>query len=234
MRTLAELRPRLESLAAPFPEDILLGFSDIGKALPQSLSSLPRAVTIALRMDDAVMDSVAAGPTAPYYAEYKRINALIDSLEEDVAAEITRAGGRCRTVPASAILDQEGLRGEIPHKTGAIASNLGWIGRNCQLVTHAFGPRLRLGTVLTDMPLGDSPKAAARSFCGDCMACVEACPAKALKGELWTPGMARERLFDARACASWKAARYAEYDGLVCGICASVCPVGSKRRRERR
>jgi epoxyqueuosine reductase QueG len=41
-------------------------------------------------------------------------------------------------------------------------------------------------------------------FCGTCMRCVEVCPAKALKGNAWYPGIPREEILDIRACDRWK------------------------------
>jgi epoxyqueuosine reductase QueG len=68
-----------------------------------------------------------------------------------------------------------------------------------------------------------------RDFCGRCKACVEACPAAALKGRSWYPGMPREDLLDAPACDAWKKENYLQYhDGHNCGICSSVCPAGLK------
>jgi epoxyqueuosine reductase QueG len=105
---------------------------------------------------------------------------------------------------------------------------LGWVGRNCQLVTRQYGPWLRLGTVFTDMELACGPPVA-RSFCGGCVRCVEACPAGALTGEAWVPGIPRREILDAAACDRWKKEHYFEYhQGHNCGICAAVCPYGQK------
>jgi epoxyqueuosine reductase QueG len=68
-----------------------------------------------------------------------------------------------------------------------------------------------------------------RSYCGTCTRCVEACPAKALKGALWQPGMPREEILDAHACDRWKKEHFADFlEGRLCGICSSVCPFGTK------
>ena len=119
-------------------------------------------------------------------------------------------------------------------ETGAVRSGLGWIGRNCQLVTRAFGPRVRLGTVLTDMPLSGPSAAITRSYCGDCRDCVDACPAHALSGATWTPGLARERLFTPTLCMDWKNENFPHIPRSICGICTSACPMGSARERKSR
>jgi epoxyqueuosine reductase QueG len=58
---------------------------------------------------------------------------------------------------------------------------------------------------------------------------VEACPAKALKGSAWHPGVPREEILDVRACDQWKKEHYFQYHkGHNCGICSAVCPYGLK------
>ena len=110
-------------------------------------------------------------------------------------------------------------------------------GRNCQLISKPYGPWLRLGTVFMNLPSDffDSGEEnlfgepVERSFCGDCQECVEACPADALTGNLWQPGIPRERLLDARQCDNWKKEHYYQFHkGHNCGICAAVCPFGKK------
>ncbi len=69
----------------------------------------------------------------------------------------------------------------------ATRSGVGWIGKSGNLITEAFGPEVRLGTILTSMPLvPDRP--IEESKCGDCAECVKRCPAYALAGQHhWVP-----------------------------------------------
>ena len=234
LNDLNDLRPWLADLTAAYPEDILFGLADLSGLLPGELAAWPRCVSLAVRMPDDIMDSVRAGPTMPYCDEYLRVNALIDELETRVAERIAECGFAVHPIPASDTRDRVRFLGEFQHKTGAVRSGLGWIGRNCQLVTRAFGPRVRLGTVLTDMPLSGPPAAITRSYCGDCRDCVDACPAHALSGATWTPGLARERLFTPTLCVDWKNENFPHIPRSICGICTSVCPMGSARERKSR
>jgi epoxyqueuosine reductase QueG len=85
-----------------------------------------------------------------------------------------------------------------------------------------------LGTVFTDMEL-PSGLPVERSFCGRCMQCVEACPAGALKGNPWYPGLPREEILDVIICDHWKKENYYElHKGHNCGICSAVCHYGLK------
>ena len=124
--------------------------------------------------------------------------------------------------------DRLNIKGDFPHKTAATRAGLGWVGRNCQLVTRRYGPWVRLGTVFTNMELDCGPPVE-QSHCGGCVRCVEACPAGALTGKSWLPGFPRDQILDAAACDRWKKEHYFEYhQGHNCGICAAVCPCGQK------
>jgi epoxyqueuosine reductase len=190
--------------------------------------TFPRALAWALPMNPRIMAAIQAGPNQAYAAEYDRANLLLNDLAAQLAQEIISRGFRAQALAASQRTDAANIKGDFPHKTAATRAGLGWIGRHCQLVTNQFGPWVRLGTVFTDMELPCGPPRA-RSFCGRCRRCVEACPAGALKGGAWSPGVPRNHLLDARACDQWKKEHYMEYhQGHNCGICAAVCPYGLK------
>jgi len=190
--------------------------------------SFPRAVAFAVPMIPEVMAGITGGPTHAYAAEYVRINNLINRIAAALANGLVRTGAKALPLAASVRTDVAGYRGDFPQKTAATRAGLGWIGRNCQLVTRPFGPWVRLGTVFTDAPLACSAPME-KSYCGKCMRCVEACPAGALSGALWSPGLAREKILDVHACDGWKTTHYQSFNkGRNCGICAAVCPFGQK------
>ena len=232
--SLSDLRSWLGSEIASGDAEIIYGFAELGTLLPENLRDTPRGISFAVRMDDALMDSIRTGPHAVYYAEYSRVNALINALSEKIAMRIREAGHTATWVHSSERVDFVNIAGAFPHKTGAVKAGLGWIGRSCQLVTRDFGPRVRLGTVLTDMPLGEEEVVRMRSYCGTCRRCVEACPVGALTGGEWSEKGKRDDLLDARSCDNWKKEHYAEFNGMVCGICTSACPHGKARPRENR
>jgi epoxyqueuosine reductase len=194
--------------------------------------SLPRALAWALPMNPRIMAAIQAGPNQAYAAEYARVNQLLNELVGQLTREIISRGFRAQALAASERTNAVNIKGDFPHKTAATRAGLGWIGRHCQLVTRQFGPWVRLGTVFTDLELPCGPPRE-RSFCGRCRRCVEACPAGALKGGGWSPGVPRDHLLDARACDQWKKEHYMEYhQGHNCGICAAVCPYGLKVLKE--
>lgn len=191
-------------------------------------NGFPFAVSFAIPMNPFVMDSIQDGPNSAYADEYAHVNHRINGLSTALAAEIYARGFRSQPLAASVRSDPVGIKGDFPHKTAATRAGLGWIGRHCQLITRPFGSWVRLGTVFTDLelPCGSPVET---NFCGRCMRCVESCPAQALTGKRWYPGLAREEILDVQACDRWKKTHYARYhNGHNCGICSAVCPYGQK------
>ena len=188
----------------------------------------PSAISMAMAMDPQIMAAIQKGPNQNYADEYTRVNLRINKLSVNLATEIKKRGYRALPLEASERTDTIHIKGDFPHKSAATRAGIGWIGRHCQLITREFGPWVRLGTVFTDMilPFGTPVN---RSFCGRCMACVDACPADALVGNAWYPGLPRKEILDARACDQWKKEHYFQYhNGHNCGICSAVCPHGLK------
>lgn len=203
----------------------LRGFSTPEDAAGQGF---PFALSFAVPMNPQVMAAIRNGPNQAYADEYAGVNRLINEGSRALAGEIRDRGFRAQALAASERTDPVHIRGDFPHKTAATRAGLGWIGRHCQLIARKFGPWIRLGTVFTDMTLSCGPPTR-RSFCGTCTRCVDACPAHALKGNAWHPGLSREEILDAEACDRWKKKHYyAFHQGHNCGICAAVCPYGLK------
>ncbi len=188
----------------------------------------PIAISLAIPMNPHIMASIQNGPNEAYANEYARVNHHINELSAALSAEIKTKGFRSQPLAASDRTDPVEIKGDFPHKTAATKAGLGWVGRHCQLITRPYGSWIRLGTVFTDIEIScGSP--IERNFCGHCRRCVEACPAKALKGKAWYPGTSREELLDARVCDQWKKKHYFQFHkGHNCGICSAVCPYGLK------
>jgi len=69
---------------------------------------------------------------------------------------------------------------DIPLKTASVRCGLGCQGKSTLLVTPAYGPRVRLVSVLTTAEL-DVDEPFREDLCKDCERCVLACPAKAIE-----------------------------------------------------
>jgi epoxyqueuosine reductase len=205
----------------------LVGFADLS-VLPAAVRfDLPGAVAFAVALAPDVVAGIEGGPTRRYYDEYRRANALLGELSLSLAGLLRQRGFRAVSSAATNEgIDPATLSTLLPQKTVATLAGLGWIGKCALLVTEPFGSAVRLNRVLTDAPL---PAAAPgkRSRCGDCRACVDACPASAPTGEPWEPGRPRDEFFDARACRRGALAIARLRTGIedtFCGICIAVCP----------
>jgi epoxyqueuosine reductase len=229
------LRAELAALGIP-----LYGFAEVGGVFSGPWAEWPRAISLALPLSEQDLAGVHLGPTPAYYAAYRELNARLNAAAQAVETWIKVQGYQAKAFPATvtqAELDSAlgpDLTAPIQHKTVATRAGLGWIGKNALLVTLQYGPRVRLASVLTDLPL-PTARPITRSFCGTCNLCVDACPADALRGSLWYAGMPVKELVDVRACrrtAEWLAYGRAKANETICGICIAVCPLKGRQRRK--
>lgn len=88
---------------------------------------------------------------------------------------------------------------------------------------------MRWTTVLTNAPLPAGTPMAQR--CGDCRACIDICPQKALTGKSFIETEPREERYDARACERYFKEMESEGKVPVCGLCLFVCPHGRRASR---
>lgn len=112
-------------------------------------------------------------------------------------------------------------------RAAAVRSGLGWLGRNCCLITPAAGSWVSLGEIVTTVPLDPDPPfpGGTAAGCGACDRCLRACPT----GALVAPGV-----LDHRRCLSYAS----QMKGTIprelraalgrrvwgCDTCQEVCP----------
>ena len=202
----------------------LVGFSSLGESRSPEHPEYGYAVTIVRKLSRAVIKTINGAPTMEYFQHYRATNARLDSIALDAVSFIENAGYLALPVAASQSTPdkKDEYRGIFPHKTGAVLSGLGFIGKNGLLITE-YGSAVRLASVLTDMPLS-AQKEIKPCLCGDCQICKNACPAGAITGELYVNGAERSTIFDAKKCSEHMKTYKNIGRGAVCGICISVCP----------
>lgn len=202
----------------------LVGFCSLESVVG---APFPYAVTIAYKLSDAILRTIGDAPTMPYFQHYRAVNAKLDQLALDCTRFIESKGYDAFPVAASQSTGQ--YRGYFPHKTGAVLSGLGYIGRNCLLITPEYGSKIRLATVLTDMPL-ERRRELVPFSCGECRACVTACKAGAISGKAYDPDEGREGFFDAEKCSEYMKTFKNIGRGAVCGLCIKACPKNGLRK----
>jgi epoxyqueuosine reductase QueG len=183
----------------------------------------PIAIAMLMRVDQLVVRGLRHGPTRDYYEEYVRLNLALDDAAGTLVDVLRVQGHAAERIVATG--GGEGCgngHSPFPHKTAATSAGLGWIGKTALFVSPQFGPAVRLATVFTDLdlPVGE---AIAAGRCGDCRACVDACPAGCGRDVQWRAGMTRDELFDAAACRR-QMTRFDNVDAQICGICIAACP----------
>ena len=209
-----------------------LGISDYGFSDARTLNTsysdtLPIAVSFVVKLSDTVINDISDGPTFMYYHHYRTVNTFIDSAILQAGMFIETLGYKYMPVGASqSIPDSETpYAGLVSHKAAARQAGLGNIGKSALFISNKFGTRVRLGTLLTDLPAETAQLTEYKSICGRCTLCTDACPAGAIKGVEWRAGMTRDDIFDAKLCSEHMKAAYQHIGrGAVCGKCVQICP----------
>ena len=184
-----------------------------------------RAISIGVHLSDNVIDELIDEPTLEYAQHYTEINNELDRIASQLENYLHKKGFEAQSIPASKRYDKEKLTAVFPHKTAAILSGIGWIGKSALLISFDYGPRIRLATILTNAPLlADNPQM--KSNCGKCTECVDICPVDCISGELWEFGDSREKLFDAYKCSDQTSLQKKRVGQTICGLCIRVCPFG--------
>jgi epoxyqueuosine reductase QueG len=222
MDTSEELKNFLRAAGADFT-----GFADLTGIPVELRDNLPSGVSIGVALQPDIVSAITTGPTAEYFAEYRRANTLLDTLGRYCVRFLEKRGSRAIwSAATNAGIDSATLSTKLPHKTVATLAGLGWIGKCALLVTEKYGSAVRITTVLTDALLLCGVPVTV-SGCGTCSACVDACPGKAPSGREWQPYILRDSFFDAFACrvtaGEFEKTRQGVSDS-ICGICIAACP----------
>ncbi len=148
---------------------------------------------ISVRMDywpgeAQAADTVMQDPLLAYLSRYalgrdyhKLLRKRLQKLAGRMAAAIGPFGYRAFTDSAPVL-----------EKALAQNAGLGWIGKHTNLINERAGSWFFLGELYTDLPLPvDAP---ASNHCGDCHACIDACP---------TGAIVAPYSLDARLCISY-------------------------------
>ncbi|MBT0959698.1 tRNA epoxyqueuosine(34) reductase QueG [Denitromonas iodatirespirans] len=176
--------------------------------------------------ESADAEAALADPERAYISRYalgrdyhKVLRLRLKKLAERIAEEVPHG---FRVFTDSAPVTEVAL---------ATESGIGWRGKHTLLISREAGSFFFLGEIFTDLPLPVDPPV--RDHCGDCTACIDVCPTRAI--------VAPYKL-DARRCISYltielHGAIPEEFRPLIgnrvygCDDCQLVCPWNRFARR---
>ncbi|TNF01090.1 MAG: DUF1730 domain-containing protein [Deltaproteobacteria bacterium] len=150
-----------------------------------------------------------------YHIELReRMNLILETLK-----------GKYPEISSSYTLDMH----PVLERDLAFKSGLGWFGKNSMLINRKFGSFFMIGSLLLDKRLDLDTLQVETDHCGNCTACVDACPTDAIDVEhrtiiskqcisTWTI-----ELFD-KAPAIRGHAESGSGEIFGCDICQDVCP----------
>lgn len=192
------------------------------------------AISFAVKLPNAVFEQLVDRPTPLYSQVYQQANSLLDQIAFKLCSFIEAQGGNALPIPASQPLDMVKFTSHLSAKAVANVAGLGWQGKSLLIITPEFGPRVRLATVLTDLPL--IPDYPLKNRCGTCRACTEACVAQAIRNvNVEFHYASREEALDFSKCADKLVGEFKNLPLIekpICGICIKVCPWGRQRRKK--
>ncbi|KLU62197.1 epoxyqueuosine reductase [Peptococcaceae bacterium CEB3] len=201
----------------------IVGIGDVRLGLPSDLKGLSTAISLGL-----IHPEQSPKEENQFYEyRYPEIDLRIEYIQKMMTRQLHANGWRFLAIPSDTSRRENRLISKIyplfPHKTAATCSGLGWIGKSGLLVHPQYGPRVSWATVLTNAPYRATGKPYIRGQCGQCNACVRACPAGAISGQEWRRGSNYETMVDIVSCAQQLELNRAVVGDLACGRCIEAC-----------
>ena len=147
------------------------------------------------------------------------LKGMLRNVWEKIKADHPEISGRCFTDSAPVL-----------EKSWAIEAGLGWRGKNSLIVTPHFGSFVFLGEIIMDASVDSYDKPYDRDGCGNCTACIEACPTSAIRAPyVIETGRCISRLTTEKLPEGYEFSTTDTHGWIYgCDICQSVCPHNSR------
>ncbi|MFZ0946088.1 MAG: hypothetical protein WB930_10730 [Syntrophobacteraceae bacterium] len=153
-----------------------------GQKPEQNLPDAKAVISFGIRM----LDSIFKTPNVRISRlSYMYLHDALDKTAWKMATQLEDMGFDAIPMPSLGpveMMEKGGIVGDISLRHAAVQAGLGRIGLSHHLLHPDFGPRLRLGCVITTAPLiADEPIKDEICLGEKCSSCVKSCPGEALK-----------------------------------------------------
>ncbi len=193
-------------------------FVDISMLDIRQNRRLPYAILIGIAINPQFIKAVhdtpdyVHTPGDEYAQTEERVGLIADKLADRLISKGYKALSQSDNgLITENIFDFATKTSVLPHKTIAILSGIGYIGKNNLFITAEYGAAQCLGTVLTNAPLSMMKHKIQSPQCGNCNLCKDVCPQKVLNGVCWDTNVSRDEIINV-------------YDCVTCLKCLAYCP----------
>jgi epoxyqueuosine reductase len=235
---MTNLNLSIKSILKPYFVDYV-GFADLRKYETELviyggniIKGYKYGISLGVIIPDSIVDYLperhdanVAGYNSVY--GYDVLNSRLNLTASVVSSYLNQHGYRTLPVTVADRTNEEKAMPTISHKMIAHIAGLGWIGKNCLLITPEHGPRLHLISILTDTPL-ETVDNQLEQRCDECMRCVDICPVKAFTGKNYVVGQPCEARFDFMKYQSYFESMKRTQKYSVCGLCLYAYPYDQK------
>jgi epoxyqueuosine reductase QueG len=115
-------------------------------------------------------------------ATYEKVR----DISKQLVMALERQGHGAMAIPAFVPVDMSegkyGMVGAVDLRRAAVEAGIGIYGKSALVLVKGFGPRIRLGAVLTSASLKPTKKKTPSLCPAECQICMLGCPSKALLG----------------------------------------------------
>ncbi|MBC8054669.1 MAG: tRNA epoxyqueuosine(34) reductase QueG [Sphingobacteriaceae bacterium] len=166
-------------------------------------------------------DAVQTDADAPKISKYAYGNDYHTVIKEKLKQLLESINEKIGEVHGRAFVDSA----PVLDKAWAKKANLGWVGKNTNLINKNTGSYFFLAELIVDLEL-DYDIPSTKDHCGTCTRCIDACPTEAIVGPY---------VVDGSRCISYltielKSEIPTEFKGKMdnwmfgCDVCQDVCP----------
>lgn len=208
-----EIEQQLRSENADF-----VHFVDISILDRRQNRGLPYAILIGIAINPEFVRTVHDSPDYVHTPsdEYAQTEERVGLIADKLADRLLRKGYKALSQSDNGLIientfDFATKTSILPHKTIAILSGMGHIGKNNLFITDEYGAAQCLGSVLTNAPLSVMKYKIQPPKCSNCNICKDVCPRKVLNGICWNLNISRDEIINV-------------YDCVTCLKCLVHCP----------